>query len=151
MARLTQAPSSRLGFSSFLSSGLCLSLSAVQWTADVGAVCLLCLALAELTLSTDHWEDVIAGSWLGALTAYFSYRLYYPSLSSELSHLPYAPRIHHLDASLPMHNHPEEDHPRRSGSEAEVELLNGTVRRDDPPPLDQVWEQGPSVESGRSR
>lgn len=107
-------------------------------------------------LSTDHWEDVVAGSCLGILTAYFSYRLYYPSLASEHAHLPYAPRIHRLDASLPIHaihDRPEDGpsyYHRLSASEAEVEL-NGTAKRNNPPPLEQVWEQGPSVETGQSQ
>lgn len=114
-------------------------------------------ALARLTsfnLSTDHWQDVVAGSCLGILTAYFSYRLYYPSLASELAHLPFAPKIHRLDASLPIYGQ-DDDGPSyshmRSGSEAEVELLDGTAERTGPTPLDHVWEQGPSVESGRSQ
>ncbi len=153
--RLTKAPSPRFGFPFSLSSGLRSSLSAVQWTTDVGAV-YLGLAPAGLTfyLSTDHWQDVVAGSFLGILTAYFSYRLYYPSLSSELAHLPYSPRIHRLDASLPTHTRPEDGpsyYHRRSGSDTEVELLHGTVRKNDPAPQDQVWKQGPSVESGLSR
>ena len=52
----------------------------------------------------DHWHDVLVGSILGTLFAYFSYRQYYPSLSSELSHRPYSPRIKDdLDAVLPFH------------------------------------------------
>jgi diacylglycerol diphosphate phosphatase/phosphatidate phosphatase len=117
---------------------------------------LLDLALSGLTfyLSADHWEDVIAGSWLGILTAYLSYRLYYPSLSSELAHLPYAPRIHRLDAALSIHDDPEDDpshYHRQSESESEVELIRGTAKRNDPKSPGQVWEQGPSVEHGRSR
>ena len=54
--------------------------------------------------STDHWHDVLVGSIIGTLLAYFSYRQYYPSLSSELSHRPYSPRIKEdLDAVLPFH------------------------------------------------
>jgi len=114
----------------------------------------LLVAISRTMDYRHHWEDVVAGSWLGMLTAYFSYRLYYPSLFSEHPHLPYPPRIHRLDALLPTHDHSEDDssyYPRQSGSEAEVELLHGTARRDERPLLDQVWEQGPSVESGRSR
>ena len=88
------------------------------------------------------------------ITAYFSYRFYYPSLFSKRAHLPHAPRIHRLDVSLPTHDRPEGDlshYTWQSGSEAEVELLDGTVGRDDPQLLDQAWEQGPSVESGSSR
>jgi hypothetical protein len=93
-------------------------------------------------LSTDHWQDVVAGSALGILTAYFSYRQYFPSLSSKLSHLPYSPRIQHLEATrdispdtLPQY--------RDSAEGQEVELLRGTVRRDEP-------SLGPSVESEHS-
>ena len=110
-------------------------------------------SLFDYYLSTDHWQDVVAGSWLGMITAYISYRLYYPSLFSKRAHLPHAPRIHSLGASLPTHDRPEGDlshNARRSGSETQVELLNGTVRRDGPQPLDQVWEQGPSAEIGRA-
>ena len=105
---------------------------------------MLDLALARLTslkLSADHWQDVVAGSCLGILTAYFSYRLYYPSLASEVAHLPFTPKIHRLDASLPIHDQ-HEDGPSyyhtRSGSEADVELLDGTAERNGPTPLDQV-------------
>ncbi len=117
---------------------------------------LLVFAPAGLTfsLSADHWQDVLAGSCLGVLAAYFAYRLYYPSLSHALSHQPYAPRIHRLDTSLPTHGHLEENGAshslERPRSEAEVELLHETGRRDDSVPLDRVWEHGPSVESGRS-
>ena len=53
---------------------------------------------------TDHWHDVLVGSILGTLFAYFSYRQYYPSLSSELSHRPYSPRIKDdVEAVLPFH------------------------------------------------
>ncbi|KAH9001351.1 PAP2-domain-containing protein [Lactarius akahatsu] len=113
-------------------------------------------ALVAVSRTMDyrhHWQDVVAGSCLGILTAYFSYRLYYPSLSSEVAQLPFSPRIHRLDASLPSHVHPEDSpyYHRHTGSDAEVELLQGTARRDDPAPLDQAWKQGPSVESGLSR
>jgi len=41
----------------------------------------------------DHWEDVVTGSALGLLLAYFSYRQYYPHLSLEDAHVPYATRF----------------------------------------------------------
>jgi diacylglycerol diphosphate phosphatase/phosphatidate phosphatase len=70
-----------------------------------------------------HWQDVVVGSFLGILTAYFSYRFYYPSLSSAHAHLPYAPRIHRLDSALPIQYDPEDDpsdYHKPSGGEAEV-------------------------------
>jgi diacylglycerol diphosphate phosphatase/phosphatidate phosphatase len=39
-----------------------------------------------------HWEDVAVGSLVGVLFSFFSYRQYYPPLSSPESHLPYPPR-----------------------------------------------------------
>ncbi|KAF8275089.1 phosphatidic acid phosphatase type 2/haloperoxidase [Lactarius quietus] len=68
-------------------------------------------ALVAISRTMDyrhHWEDVVAGSFLGILTAYFSYRLYYPYLSSELAHLPYGPRMHRPGVSLPIQDHPDE-------------------------------------------
>lgn len=41
----------------------------------------------------DHWHDVLVGSILGLVTSYFSYRQFYPSLSSERSHRPFSPRV----------------------------------------------------------
>ena len=55
--------------------------------------------------SSDHASDVLAGSLLGLVVAYFSYRQYYPSLAAKLSHRPYPPRIKREDV-LPSHNAP---------------------------------------------
>jgi len=55
----------------------------------------------------DHWQDVLVGSLVGLLFAYFAYRQYYPSLSGLKSHLPYGPRIDHdliADPGLPLHH-----------------------------------------------
>ncbi|KAK4057152.1 hypothetical protein OIO90_001647 [Microbotryomycetes sp. JL221] len=40
-----------------------------------------------------HATDVIAGSLLGAGVTFIVYRLYYPSIASPQSHLPFSPRI----------------------------------------------------------
>ncbi|KAI0273546.1 PAP2-domain-containing protein [Gloeopeniophorella convolvens] len=113
-----------------------------------------------------HWQDVTAGSILGIVCAYFSYRLYYPNLSSETAHLPYAPRIQRLDNILPTHHRAPSDAPflhvpvpseslsggsYRDSADAAVELLDGTVRRDEPGSLNSVWKQGSSAEDGRPR
>ena len=37
--------------------------------------------------------SVLAGSLLGSVVAWFSYRLYYPPLSDEHAHEPYSPRV----------------------------------------------------------
>ncbi|MBW0528399.1 hypothetical protein O181_068114 [Austropuccinia psidii MF-1] len=36
-----------------------------------------------------HWQDVLVGSLIGLITAWFSYRLYYPSLAFSHPHQPY--------------------------------------------------------------
>lgn len=54
---------------------------------------------------SDHWQDVLTGSILGTVLAYFSYRHYYPNLTSKHSHQPYSPRIKREDTEiLPTHN-----------------------------------------------
>ena len=42
---------------------------------------------------TDHWQDVLVGSFLGLVMSFFAYRQYYPPLSSAASHRPFSPRI----------------------------------------------------------
>jgi diacylglycerol diphosphate phosphatase / phosphatidate phosphatase len=62
------------------------------------------------------------GSLLGITLAYFSYRQYYPSLASELSHKPYSPRIQREpEELLPVHRDQAQDHP------AEARIENGAV------------------------
>ncbi|KAF8894685.1 phosphatidic acid phosphatase type 2/haloperoxidase [Infundibulicybe gibba] len=46
-------------------------------------------ALVAISRTMDyrhHWHDVLVGSILGTVLAYFSYRQYYPGLGSEYSH-----------------------------------------------------------------
>ncbi|KAH9951231.1 phosphatidic acid phosphatase type 2/haloperoxidase [Amylocystis lapponica] len=62
-------------------------------------------ALVAISRTMDyrhHATDVMTGSLLGFVVAYFSYRQYYPSLAAELSHRPYSPRIKREEL-LPMH------------------------------------------------
>ncbi|KAJ7158239.1 phosphatidic acid phosphatase type 2/haloperoxidase, partial [Mycena crocata] len=52
-------------------------------------------ALVVISRATDnrHYpQDVLAGSILGTVVSYFSYRQYYIDLASDVSHLPYLPR-----------------------------------------------------------
>jgi diacylglycerol diphosphate phosphatase/phosphatidate phosphatase len=94
----------------------------------------------------DHWQDVLVGSTLGAVLAYFSYRQYYPSLASKNSHRPYSPRIKHTEILLPAHNlhtfgesHDDGNHvPYNDHSDALAE----TVPRPDTGPLENVWREG---------
>ncbi|KAF6745373.1 phosphatidic acid phosphatase type 2/haloperoxidase [Ephemerocybe angulata] len=109
-------------------------------------------ALVAISRSMDyrhHWHDILVGSLLGVVLSFFAYRQYYPSLSSEVSHKPYSPRI--KDASeegtglasggggLPLHNAATSStsrsefasarYPLQSRGEAEYHELDGTVQR----------------------
>ncbi|KAJ6630630.1 phosphatidic acid phosphatase type 2/haloperoxidase [Mycena sp. CBHHK59/15] len=102
-------------------------------------------ALVAISRTMDyrhHWQDVLVGSIVGTVVAYFSYRQYYPSLASEVSHRPYSPRIarddfpsHHRRTSSrqTLGDHPTTDDVVDSGP------LEGTVLRDGPGPLREVW------------
>lgn len=102
-----------------------------------------------------HWQDVLVGSIVGTIFAFFSYRQYYPALESEYCHRPYSPRIWREDAEkLPTHGYtnnvsndpfiggsnsggPAEYH-NAVGEEYELE---GTVLRPHPPEsLEEMWE-----------
>ncbi|KAA1469530.1 PAP2-domain-containing protein, partial [Dentipellis sp. KUC8613] len=107
-------------------------------------------ALVAISRTMDyrhHWHDVLVGSILGLVTAYFAYRQYYPPLQSEFSHRPYAPRSRSTDDVLPVHAHRPpsagggvyRDHMDQDGEDVE---LNGTVRKGGPGPLTDVWNDG---------
>lgn len=98
-----------------------------------------------------HWQDVLVGSILGMVVAFFSYRQYYPPLGSEMAHRPYAPRIKRESDSLPLHNRqhsaepfsgPPRPEPYQDSQES-MELADGAVPRKDPS-LGTVWHQGDS-------
>ena len=88
--------------------------------------------ISPFPLLADHATDVIAGSLLGLVTAYFSYRQYYPSLASPYSHRPYSPRIPR-DDHLPMHAREVPLAVQHTGTDAETEreLAAETVMRDE--------------------
>ena len=121
------------------------------------------------TSPTDHWHDVLVGSILGTLFAYFSYRQYYPSLSSELSHRPYSSRIKDdVDAVLPFHRRNDSESApvanqgptsdsahRRQESASQQQPLTARVEREEdyelegtaprpggPGHLHDVWSEG---------
>jgi diacylglycerol diphosphate phosphatase/phosphatidate phosphatase len=104
-----------------------------------------------ISLSPDHWQDVLAGSLLGLVTASFSYRQYFRALTSKVSHHPYPPRTQLLEGTrgagpgLPFYQTPQGP-TEGEGDDAEVELIRDAVRRDRPEQLERGWEQG-SLES----
>lgn len=125
-------------------------------------------ALVAISRTMDyrhHWHDVLVGSILGTVLAYFAYRQYYPSLGSEYSHRPYSPRIKREEDHqiLPTHNHTHYHHhsngqaphppaftssPPQPYADQGVEQdyeLEGTVLRPDPGPLEEVWKRGDPV------
>ncbi|KAI0309195.1 phosphatidic acid phosphatase type 2/haloperoxidase [Amylostereum chailletii] len=118
-------------------------------------------ALVAISRTMDyrhHWQDVLVGTVLGLVVSYFSYRQYYPSLGSELSHRPYSPRIKRMEPLLPTHHHTPSSAPlhgpptvetqpytdQSSDEHLEDVPMHGTVRREEPGPLRQVWKEGDS-------
>lgn len=111
---------------------------------------------------TDHWHDVLIGSLVGTFFGFFSYRQYYPDLSSPLSHRPYSPRIKREDAEvLPTYNTNSNNDggdfvgqgptdPSSTGPgyrpntyhSDEAYELEGTVPRPEPGSLTKVWHDG---------
>jgi diacylglycerol diphosphate phosphatase/phosphatidate phosphatase len=130
------------------------ALVAVSRTMDYRRKCLFSVIQVRMltyVLSPDHWQDVLAGSLLGVVTALFAYRQYFRALTSRVSHLPYLPRTQRPEGT---HDHPAPGLPfyrtlqrsaDREGDEAEVELIRGAVRRGEPVQLERGWEHGPSV------
>ncbi|KIY65480.1 PAP2-domain-containing protein, partial [Cylindrobasidium torrendii FP15055 ss-10] len=53
------------------------------------------IAISRTMDYRHHWHDVLIGGLLGTALAFFSYRQYFPRLSSEVSHLPFSPRVKH--------------------------------------------------------
>ena len=108
----------------------------------------------------DHWHDVLIGSLVGTVLAYFSYRQYYPSLASSLSHRPYSPRIggneKNQNGILPTHHQHQPgvngatplNGPMHkcSGSIDESDELEGTVPRPGPQHLEDAWKERTSTD-----
>jgi hypothetical protein len=107
------------------------------------------LSFFSCLIIRDHWQDVLAGSILGTVISYFAYRQYYPSLASEVSHRPYAPRIPREE--LPRqtrlrHAYGERSSQQKDRDHAEDIIesgpLEGTVIRGGPSTLREVWSDG---------
>ncbi|KAJ6546541.1 PAP2-domain-containing protein [Mycena vulgaris] len=117
--------------------------AAKAWVSLVPFAGAALVAISRTMDNRHHWHDVLVGSILGTVVSYFAYRQYYPSLTSEVSHRPYSPRIGRED--IPTHHrrtssrqaygdhHPTESDVVSSGP------LEGTVLRDGPESLREVW------------
>ncbi|KAG2034196.1 phosphatidic acid phosphatase type 2/haloperoxidase [Suillus americanus] len=63
------------------------------WISIAPLVGAMFVAISRTMDYRHHWQDVVVGSALGLLLAYFSYRQYYPHLASADAHQPYATRF----------------------------------------------------------
>ncbi|KAJ3864047.1 phosphatidic acid phosphatase type 2/haloperoxidase [Lentinula novae-zelandiae] len=129
-------------------------------------------ALVAISRTMDyrhHWQDVVVGSLLGTVMAYFSYRQYFPSLAVDICHLPHAPRItRETEHGLPVHfsrypsaasrysalggnSQPPPGHytddPSSSASLLELEgrSADETLLRTDNDSSPDIWDQGEEI------
>lgn len=89
----------------------------------------------------DNWQDVVAGSILGFVVAYFAYRQYFPSLASPMSHRPHSPRVPRDEPVLPT-TAQDAQHFRDSDDGEQMELIGGGVPKSEPGSLGDVWREG---------
>ncbi|POV98254.1 hypothetical protein PSHT_14116 [Puccinia striiformis] len=85
------------------------------------------IAISRTMDNRHHWQDVLVGSALGSLTAWFGYRFYYPSLSSSDCHRPYSPRIPSLN-SISVSYHGEESNSDHSRSSSSCDIENQLIQ-----------------------
>ncbi|QRW14806.1 oligosaccharyl transferase subunit OST3/OST6 family protein [Ceratobasidium sp. AG-Ba] len=118
------------------------------WIALTPLTGALLVAISRTMDYRHHWQDVLIGSVVGLVLSYFSYRQYYPSLTSPFSHRPYSPRIPRYQqeqAGIPSpdaetirsHNHLTAE-PTPNGVES-IEL-SGTVKRGGED-LSEMWRR----------
>ena len=104
---------------------------------------LFLLTIRPLTAPhADHATDVLAGSLLGLVAAYFSYRQYYPSLAAPYAERPYSPRVPR-ENRLPVHAVPFGGS-QSTDAETERELEAQTVRSDEQGRV--VWKDDDEAE-----
>ena len=88
----------------------------------------------------DHWQDVLVGSIVGTVLAYFCYRQYFPSLASPLCHRPYGPRIKEEDImGLPTHLSGHGGATAYEGVGPSFEITE-TIPRPEIGPLEEMWK-----------
>ncbi|KAB5593260.1 diacylglycerol pyrophosphate phosphatase 1 [Ceratobasidium theobromae] len=84
------------------------------WIALAPLTGALLTAISRTMDYRHHWQDVLVGSAVGLIFAYFAYRQYYPTLESGFSHKPYSPRIprdDYRESTLPF-THVDQDYSR---------------------------------------
>ncbi|QRW12491.1 phosphatidate phosphatase PPAPDC1A [Ceratobasidium sp. AG-Ba] len=83
------------------------------WIALTPLTGALLVAVSRTMDYRHHWQDVLVGSCIGLVFAYFAYRQYYPTLESPYSHKPYSPRIprdeYNRESMLPIVRDPRHD------------------------------------------
>ncbi|KAK7014982.1 lipid transport protein [Favolaschia claudopus] len=125
--------------------------AAKAWASLLPFVGAALVAISRTMDNRHHWQDVLVGSILGTVVSFFCYRQYYPSLMSEVSHRPYSPRIARADDHVGHHRHSvtrtgyRDDHPTNEDI-VDSGPLEGTVLRDGPGPLREVWRDHESHE-----
>ncbi|KAA1112559.1 hypothetical protein PGT21_002058 [Puccinia graminis f. sp. tritici] len=92
------------------------------------------IAISRTMDNRHHWQDVLIGSALGALTAWFGYRFYYPDLSSQNSHRPYSPRIPSLNAFTGSEEE-DENQSEHSHSSFSGDVENQLIQAHHPKPI----------------
>ncbi|KAG0243358.1 hypothetical protein BGW41_002246 [Actinomortierella wolfii] len=101
--------------------------SFVVLTPLVGAALIACSRVADYR---HHWHDVTVGSLLGMVCAIFSYRQYFPSLTSHRCDAPFVPRVHDEDSlptSLLRHHSISHERPNRPADDPQEEELGPEV------------------------
>lgn len=93
-----------------------------------------------------HWHDVLTGSILGLVVAYFSYRQYYPPLTSDISHLPYPPRYKRGGHEDPAHTRSPSAAPAVSFEEEGIHPRQPVRRYSDRPSDETEMRPGPQRE-----
>ncbi|KAI8986406.1 phosphatidic acid phosphatase type 2/haloperoxidase [Pilobolus umbonatus] len=76
----------------------------------------LLVAISRLRDYRHHWQDILVGGFIGTVFAYFSYRQFYPSLSSDQSDKPFPPRFRRSQDIFPRDDGPSNDSSSGLGS-----------------------------------